>query len=187
MVKVITGDVLDEQYYPHKTGNKLLIHLCNSDGFWAKGFVVALSKKFPQPEAEYRKLVTPALGTVQFVQVQNDIYVGNIIGQQGIRSIRDGSPKGCPPIRYDAIYACLEEVSKFAKQNNCVVYCPKFGAGLASGNWNVVSALLEVVLKDLDVTVFDLDSLNASKTMQPASAVQQAVLDSVHKANGKTY
>ena len=187
MIKVIAGDVLDEQYYPHKTGNKLIVHLCNSEGYWKKGFVVALSKKFPQPEAEYRKLVTPTLGTVQFVQVQNDIFVGNMIGQQGIKVLRDGSAKGCPPIRYDAIYTCLEEVAKFAKQNNCVVYACKFGSGLAGGSEKVILALLEVVLKDLDVTVFDLDSLNASKTMQPSSTVQQAVLDSVQKANDQTF
>ena len=39
---------------PQGKGNKIICHICNDVGGWGKGFVLAVSKKWKQPEAEYR-------------------------------------------------------------------------------------------------------------------------------------
>jgi hypothetical protein len=34
-------------------GNKLIAHICNDIGGWGKGFVLAISIRWPQPDAAY--------------------------------------------------------------------------------------------------------------------------------------
>lgn len=46
-----------------------------------------------------------SLGDVQFVHVADDIYVANMIGQQGIYK----NTNGLPPIRYEAVRQCLKK------------------------------------------------------------------------------
>ena len=39
---------------PQSKGNRIIAHVCNDLGGWGKGFVLAISKRWPEPEAEYR-------------------------------------------------------------------------------------------------------------------------------------
>src|SRR3954470_19357015 len=97
---------------PVGEGVKLIAHVCNDVGGWGKGFVIALSARWPEPEAAYRRWHRErgtndfALGAVQFVEVAPWLWVANMIGQHGIR--RGG--KG-PPVRYEAIDAGLVAVA----------------------------------------------------------------------------
>ena len=89
---------------PIGDGPKIICHICNDIGGWGKGFVVAISKRWKEPEAEYRRWHKEdgdqpfELGEVQFVKAEDSLWVGNLIGQHGIR--RKG---GEPPVRYEAI------------------------------------------------------------------------------------
>src|SRR5205823_6841477 len=40
---------------PQAKGVKIICHVCNDIGGWGKGFVLALSKRWSEPEAAYRK------------------------------------------------------------------------------------------------------------------------------------
>ncbi|MGC4094996.1 MAG: hypothetical protein QM756_45180 [Polyangiaceae bacterium] len=93
---------------PQATGNAIVCHVCNDVGGWGQGFVVAVSKRWPEPEAAYRAWYAAreqndfGLGGVQLVQVEPEKWVANMVAQVGTR------PKnGKPPIRYDAVSACL--------------------------------------------------------------------------------
>jgi O-acetyl-ADP-ribose deacetylase (regulator of RNase III) len=87
---------------------KVICHVCNDIGGWGKGFVLALSKRWDEPESGYRKWHAAGkdggftLGAVQFVQVEPGIWIANMVGQRGIKRGSSG-----PPIRYEAIAACL--------------------------------------------------------------------------------
>ena len=91
---------------PQGKGVKIIAHVCNDLGGWGKGFVLALSRRWPEPEAAYRRWHRErasndfGLGAVQFVQVGPYIWVANMVGQRGMRT---GS-KGVP-VRYEAIDA----------------------------------------------------------------------------------
>ena len=155
-IKYIRGDATR----PIGEGRKIIIHCCNSIGVWGKGFVLALSARWKQPETEYRKWskgyipgLRFELGAVQFVKVEDDIVVGNMIGQKGVR----GQGK-VPPIRYAAIAKCLTKIASAAEKNNASVHCPRFGAGLAKGKWEIIEVYLRDLLcaKDIPVTVYDL-------------------------------
>lgn len=93
---------------PSVKGVKVIAHVCNDIGGWGKGFVVALSRRRPEPEAAYRAWHRGratndfGLGAAQFVRVEPYMWVANLVGQRGIRT---GS-KGVP-VRYEAIDAAL--------------------------------------------------------------------------------
>lgn len=142
---------------PEGPGPKLLVHVCNDAGKWGKGFVLAVSRRWPEPEARYREAFAsaapPGLGDVQVVPVEKDLSVVNLVGQHGVR--RAG---GRPPIRYDALARGLEAVGRLAAQLGASVHLPRIGCGLAGGRWEEVEPLLVRHLgsRGLAVTVYDL-------------------------------
>lgn len=154
-IEYVVGDATD----PPREGPVVIVHVCNDIGGWGRGFVLALSKRWSEPEAQYRAwhrgdLQQPfALGEVQFVEVEDDLWVANLIGQRGIR--RRGSK---PPIRYDAIRAGLGEVAEFASEHGASVHMPRIGCGLAGGRWAEIEPMLqdELVAGGVATTVYDL-------------------------------
>lgn len=70
---------------PIGSGVKVITHICNDIGGWGKGFVLALSKKWKMPGRSlspwYKSQEEFTLGAVQFVNVENELYVANMIGQ----------------------------------------------------------------------------------------------------------
>ena len=137
----------------------MIVHVCNDVGGWGKGFVVALSRRWSAPEAEYRTWYQGGtgadfeLGAVQFVGVEPELWVANLIGQRGLH--RSG---GTPPIRYDAIRAGLARVAAFAQERGASVHMPRIGCGLAGGAWDEVEPIVvaELCCKNVPVTVYDL-------------------------------
>ena len=143
---------------PIVSGVKVITHICNDIGGWGKGFVLALSKKWKMPEEAYRQWYKSqeefTLGAVQFVNVENKLYVANMIGQHGIYK----DSKGLPPIRYDAVRQCLKEVALFTIAHKASVHMPRIGCGLAGGKWELMEQIIkeELITKEIAVTVYDL-------------------------------
>jgi O-acetyl-ADP-ribose deacetylase (regulator of RNase III) len=149
-----TGDAT----VPQGTGPKVIVHVCNDRGGWGKGFVVAVSKRWKEPEQQYRSWHAGAadqpfeLGQVQFVQVEPELWIANLIGQHGMRQ------KGAsPPIRYEAIETGLRRVAEFASEQGASVHMPRIGCGLAGGKWEEIEPIIERTLieADVKVTVYD--------------------------------
>lgn len=145
---------------PHGKGVKVIVHVCNDLGGWGKGFVLALSRRWPGPEAAYRRWHREragndfGLGAVQFVQVTPYIWVANAVGQRGMRR---GS-KGVP-VRYEAIDTALATVAERAAELGASVHMPRIGCGLAGGTWSRVEPLIErrLTARGLPVTVYDFE------------------------------
>ena len=143
---------------PIGSGVKVITHICNDIGGWGKGFVLALSKKWKMPEEAYRQWYKSqeefTLGAVQFVNVENELYVANMIGQQGIYK----NTNGLPPIRYEAVRQCLKKVALFAMEQKASIHMPRIGCGLAGGKWELIEQIIkeELIDKEIAVTVYDL-------------------------------
>ncbi|MGJ5892509.1 Appr-1-p processing protein [Streptomyces sp. V2] len=143
---------------PSVKGVKVIAHVCNDSGGWVKGFVLALSRRWPQPEASYRAWHRNrakndfGLGAVQLVQVERYVWVANMIGQRGTRT---GS-KGVP-VRYEAIDAALERLAVPVRDLGASVHMPRIGCGLAGGTWPRVEPLIaeRLVREGIAVTVYD--------------------------------
>src|SRR5438270_13036483 len=99
-IRYVVGDATD----PLRDKPGIIVHVCNDIGAWGKGFVMAVSRRWKEPELRFRawshvdEALPYELGQVQFVQVEDKVWVANLIGQHGIR--REG---GLPPVRYEAI------------------------------------------------------------------------------------
>lgn len=166
----VKGDVTQ----PIGSGERVIIHCCNDIDVWGAGVVLVISERFGKdphsPEGKYhewarKKKIRPRdgqpevpfeIGQVQFVPVgsiKDCLWVGNMIGQVGVGQRPDGSP----PIDYPAIAQCLIKVEEFCKLTNAEVHCPKFGAGLAGGNWAKIERLINqyLVAKGINVTVYE--------------------------------
>lgn len=154
-IEYVTGDATQ----PTRAGNRIIVHVCNDIGGWGKGFVRALSKRWPTPEARYREWYENradndfALGAVQFVDVEPALWVANLIGQRGLRPAQ-----GRPPIRYEAIQQGLRRVAAFASEHSASVHMPRIGCGLAGGKWGAIEPLIieELCVRRVSVTVYDI-------------------------------
>ena len=174
MINYITGDATSP-VSSVSSGHKLIIHCCNDEGRWGAGFVLALTKKWPWVERSYREWYNNSanggmpspdervkifsddpfesfhLGAIQVVDVAEDISVVNMIGQDGC-----GKDKyDHPPVRYYAIEEALKKIRKVAYSRLSSIHCPRFGAGLAGGNWDIIHYMLDIYLEDQNVTVYD--------------------------------
>lgn len=154
-VKYIKGDATQ----PTGEGNKIIVHVCNDIGKWGKGFVVAISKRWNAPEINYRNWYKTKegfrLGAVQFVQVKDDLWIANLIGQHKIGKGENGNP----PIRYDAITEGMNKVTEKAISIKASVHMPRIGCGLAGGKWeNIEPILIESLIKNnIDTVVYDFE------------------------------
>ncbi|MEU6665135.1 macro domain-containing protein [Streptomyces sp. NPDC046727] len=143
---------------PSVKGAKVIAHVCNDIGGWGKGFVLALSRRWPEPEAAYRAWHRDrakndfGLGAVQLVRVGPHVWVANMIGQRGTRT---GS-KGVP-VRYEAIDTGLARLSGEVIELGASVHMPRIGCGLAGGRWSRVEPLIteRLVRRGIAVTVYD--------------------------------
>jgi O-acetyl-ADP-ribose deacetylase (regulator of RNase III) len=152
MITYLKGDAT-ELTGDSSTRKKIIVHVCNDLGGWGRGFVLALSKKWPQPEAAYRRISKNEriLGIIQPVRVDKKIVVVNMIAQSGY------GLHNIAPIRYDALTTCLQQVNAFARHYDTTIHMPKIGSGLAGGDWNQIEAIINKTLENHDVYVYELN------------------------------
>ena len=154
IIRYIKGDATQ----PQARGNRIVAHVCNDLGGWGKGFVLAISKRWPEPEAAYRAWHKDrskndfGLGAIQVVPVEPYIWVGNMIAQRGMKTGSNG-----PPIRYEAVRACLKKLAVEANGLGASVLMPRIGCGLAGGRWEEIEPIIldELVSQGVEVTVYD--------------------------------
>jgi O-acetyl-ADP-ribose deacetylase (regulator of RNase III) len=146
---------------PAGDGNRIIAHVCNDAGGWGKGFVVAISKRWPEPEREYRRWHREreknnfALGALQVVGVSSDTWVANMVAQHGVRTSIEG-----PPIRYEAVGACLGKLAAEAVALKASVHMPRIGCGLAGGKWERIEPLIleSLCARGVLVRVYDFEA-----------------------------
>ncbi|MDR1285894.1 MAG: hypothetical protein LBJ88_06815 [Campylobacteraceae bacterium] len=151
-MRIIIGDATN----PIGDGNKIIAHICNDIGGWGEGFVLSISKRWIKPQEAYLEWFNLKenfiLGEVQFVHVEKEITVANMIAQKDVKHLN-----GVPPIRYDALEKCLEKVADFALQNSSSVHMPRIGCGLAGGKWEKVEFVIKQTLLNVGIKVFVYD------------------------------
>ena len=150
--------------HPMGAGNRIIAHVCNNRGVWGRGFVLAVSRRWPAARIAYQRWYRTGtldgrpfqLGEVTFVKVEEEIYVANIIGQQGIRG-----PANRTPIRYGAVEEALKLVRPIGLELKASIHMPRIGCGLAGGAWDKMEPIIERTLTPLSVTVYDLPACSS--------------------------
>jgi O-acetyl-ADP-ribose deacetylase (regulator of RNase III) len=173
MITYLVGDATQ----PAGKGEPMIIaHVCNDIGGWGRGFVLSLTQRYPEAEKAYRnwfqmnevggdpELVPFRLGRMKIVRVSNNVAVANMIAQHGV-----SAENGVPPIRYAALEDCLAELRLLARATSFVrnpektasVHMPRIGCGLAGGEWSKVEEIINRMMPDVDVYVYDFDTKDA--------------------------
>jgi hypothetical protein len=143
-------------------GNSVLIpHVCNNINLFGAGFAHAIAKQYPIVKENFHLLANKAvLGNVQFVSVHKDkthghqLIVANMIAQNGVISNNNNRP-----LNYNALCTCMNTINAFLHKNfdsdnRVQIHTPKFGSGLAGGNWVFIENLIEDIWKDIPVFVY---------------------------------
>ena len=140
IINYIQGDATA----PVGDGHKIIAHICNDKGAWGAGFVLAISKKWKEPETMYRLKRFFRLGTVDYIDVdmENKIIVANMIAQHGTGI----DVYGNIPLRYSALVDCLRDLDEMAEHLNASVHMPKIGSGLSGGDWKIIEQIIRETL-----------------------------------------
>lgn len=148
------------------SSQKVIAHVCNDEGKWGSGFVVALSRRNRTPENAYRQWhrdrvngAAPfALGEMQMVNYTDGVWVANMIAQRGIRH----DPTAPPAVRYAALEQALNKVANYIRLSFTTpdVHMPRIGCGLGGGRWETVEYIINntLVSRGIAVTVYDMPS-----------------------------
>lgn len=143
---------------PVGTGNMIIAHCVNDAGGWGSGFVVALSRRWPQPERDYRRWYRTSefrLGAIKLVPVEQQLWVANMVAQHGYRT-----PAVRKPLSDGALTECLTALAQQARDLNATVHMPRIGTQRGGAKWKDVEALIAATLiaDGVDTTVYDLPS-----------------------------
>ena len=132
----------------------IIAHIVNCKGAWGGGFVLALSKMSPIPEAAYRAWHKQCqgdipLGETQFVEVTTGKFVANMCAQKSVDRKADGP---CL-IDYPALERCLRVTFLRALRLGYQIHIPAgMGSGLAGGD---KAKILEIIDR-LIVVIYDV-------------------------------
>ncbi len=148
-INYLVGDATQ----PQGVGKKIIAHICNDVGKWGKGFVLAISKRWPEAESVYHE-TKPPLGMMELVPVEPGLFVANMVAQRGIRSRHNPNP-----IDYKALEKCLHWVGHWALKYDTTVHLPRIGTGLAGGTWSKIEPIIqkELCARGVEVFVYDLE------------------------------
>ena len=126
----------------------IISHICNNcqGGVWGAGFVLALNKISFVPKSAYKALCNNyqpnvPLGITQFVEIDPDLWVANMIAQKGINKNHSGDTD---LVDYNSLYKCLKTVFSRAVLLRCNVSMPAgIGSGLAGGNREKIHSIIK--------------------------------------------
>lgn len=136
MIRSINGDLL-------RQNSGIICHQTNYYGVMGGGIAYAIQRDLLTPDqyAEYEKYCRlhgrGALGTVQFIRLNDGRYLANMFSQDddcGKAVVTD----------YGAFREAADKVERFARKHNLTVAFPSYiGCGIAGGNWITVSNILD--------------------------------------------
>lgn len=141
--------ILNEDLLNQPTG--LIVHGVNCQGVMGKGIALSIKKKYPQVFTDYKQYYnnnTNLLGNVIYTKINEELIICSMFIQEFYGNDKrqyvnyNALELGFLTIEYD-----LEESNK----SDWVVKIPKIGCGLAGGDWNIVSKILEKTNLNIEV------------------------------------
>lgn len=144
----------------------IIPHVCNNADIFGGGFTAGIVKRYPVVQDNYHMLGLSFLkknfGHTQFILAKenkrnnNKIIFANMIAQNG--TISKNNPR---PLNYLALCKSMVSVSNYIKTNidtneqEVQIHAPKFGSGLAGGNWNFIKDLISDIWSEYNIFIYD--------------------------------
>lgn len=141
-------------------GSALVAHVVNDLGGWGKSFVLAISKRWPDAESDYRDWAKSGrgvdncsppfqLGEILISKVETNLSVAHMLAQHGY--IGADNPT---PLSYEALTQCLRKLADIAAAQNASIHMPRIGSGLGGGDWPRIRQIIERELGHLAVYIY---------------------------------
>lgn len=139
---------------------QVVVHGVNARGKFGAGVAKVMAETWPETKADYLRAFSAGsvkLGAVFWSEIKPAMMVGHMVTQEDY-----GRIPGRVYVDYGAINACLRKVARAAAEGMpgtsladgfTAVAMPKFGAGLAGGDWRRIEEMVECECGHLDVTV----------------------------------
>jgi hypothetical protein len=156
---------VEQHIYAGNNGTSIIVpHVCNNVNTFGAGFAGAVANRYPIVKENYHLLgnnfLKNNLGYVQFIETNKDKTFGhklifaNMIAQNS--TISKTNPR---PLNYLALVRCMVNVSNYISQNfssdsKIQIHCPRFGCGLAGGNWLFIQDLIQDIWSNTPVHVY---------------------------------
>lgn len=148
MIKYVTGNLLEAK-------EDIIGHQVNTIGAMGAGLAKQIRSKYPAVYEDYRDFCKTnkgktLLGRVYMAHLSNGKSIANLFGQMSVGRNRQQTD-------YDALRRALSSLRKHTETNSLSVALPYgLGCGLAGGDWEIVSKIIEEVFEDYEVTVYKL-------------------------------
>lgn len=149
MIKTIVGDILDST-------EDIICQQVNCQGTMGAGVAKAIYTRWPIVKKSYqrfcRRFPSPdaLLGRWQLVEVEPHRYVTNIFGQ-----LQYGRDRYRRYTDYTALTNAFDEIRN-THPDKSLAFPFGFGCGLANGDWEVVSGMIDAYFHDMDVRIYRL-------------------------------
>jgi O-acetyl-ADP-ribose deacetylase (regulator of RNase III) len=128
----------------------VIAHVCNNSRKWGAGFTSSIDEVFPEIGSQF-VAKQRNLGSVNIVKLPDYNWAyAQMVAMNGVRSINNPNP-----LDMDALRECLIKLNVWAIENEHVIQMPMIGSGLANGNWDDISRLIDETIDEL-VTVVTL-------------------------------
>ena len=138
---------------PIGSGNKLICHLVTDAMTWGGDFMNALSSKWDGPEINYKQHKEFVWGEVDFIRVESDIIVANMVALHGFYN--ELTKKSS--MKYFILRRCLQACKDFAQKHNYSIHMPRIGDDSSGARWWMVRDIIEGVFSDMDIHVYNHD------------------------------
>lgn len=137
----------------------IMPHVCNNIGAFGAGFSGEIERRFPEVALNFSIGGKIKIGNTQFVTVvennntKNKLIVANMVAQNEVVS-----QKNPRPLHYPSLVKCMYAVKELADaiqqtEKTVRIHAPKFGSGLAGGNWNFIADLIDDIWSTHTVSI----------------------------------
>jgi O-acetyl-ADP-ribose deacetylase (regulator of RNase III) len=161
---LVCGDITSVEV-PTDGKTVIIPHIGNNVGVMNAGVAKAIVNKWPQVLNDYKWQYKKSGGLILGTNIRTWIYdqkdlalvIITMIAQDSVRSETNKMP-----LKYISLIKCmcgvLEDYNRWkGSGSESSICCPKFGSGLAGGNWEFIETLIEEIWIDngIDVTVYE--------------------------------
>lgn len=147
MVTFHKGNILD-------SGADVICHQVNCMGKMNSGIAKAIRERWPEVYTRYRikyECEVDLLGQIQPVIINANKAVINMFAQYNY------GYDGRRYTSYDAFWSCLGEIKKYLNPSVTIAFPARIGCVRGGANWNVILKMIEEVLGDYNVEIWDYD------------------------------
>lgn len=134
MKKIKFGNLINQPF-------GIIVHGCNAQGVMGSGFAKQLKDKYPSAFDDYYnqyKTDGLELGSIVKSKINENLWILHAITQQDY-----GRDKNVKYVNYQAVKYAFTTVKGFAQDLRLPVHYPLIGAGLANGEWAIISDVIE--------------------------------------------